>query len=318
MKRKTWNQIVGLFILIGLLTACKKKDASDGWDDTLTSGIIPIACDESFRSLMESEIQVFEARNPGAIILPIYTNEMEAIRLLVADSVRLAVTTRDLRSGERAEMKKNKIMNVRANLIAFDGVALITNRQNTDSLLSILTLKKILTGEITEWSQINVHSLLGTIRVLTENQESGILRYTLDSIVGNAKLTSNIYALPNDTAIVNKVLEMPNTLGLISISALNGMDSKTLENIRLVRISPDEPATLAYGYLPYAGDIRQENYPFWRPVYVLLSDPRSGLSSGLSIFLAQEIGQKIILRAGLLPVTDPQNRSVAIQDAYPQ
>jgi phosphate transport system substrate-binding protein len=48
-----------------------------------------------------------------------------------------------------------------------------------------------------------------------------------------------------------------------------------------------------------------------------LSDPRSGLSSGLSIFLAHEVGQKIILKSGLLPITDPQNLSVNIKDEYP-
>ena len=50
-----------------------------------------------------------------------------------------------------------------------------------------------------------------------------------------------------------------------------------------------------------------------RDVYVILTDPRSGLASGFSTFLASDRGQRIILRAGLMPAT--QNvRIVNVRD----
>lgn len=312
MKQQVFFGIV--FVLILSFVSCK-KEAKDRWDDTLSSGLIRIACDENFKALMETEIAVFEARNPGAVILPVYTNETEAIRLLTVDSVRFALTTRqNLTSKEQATMKA-LLMKAQARLVAFDGIALITNKANPDSIIGMPTLKKILTGEMTEWSQINPHSPIGTIRVLIDNNESGILRYALDSITQGAALTSNIYALNNDSEVIEKVIQMPNTLGLIGINALNTVSSGA---VRLVRLSKEEPATLANSYLPYAGDIVTENYPLWRPVYILLSDPKSGLSSGLTIFLTDEIGQLLVLKSGLLPIKDPQNKSVNIIDAYPE
>jgi phosphate transport system substrate-binding protein len=313
MKRIVFLSIACIFAFF----SCKQKEAKDPWDDTLNSGLIRIACDENFKSLMDAEIKVFEARTPEAVVLPIYTNEAEAIRLLTEDSVRFALTTRDLTAKERADIGKRSLT-VRKNLIGFDAIALIMNPVNKDSLLSITLLKKILTGEITEWSQINPNSPIGTIRVIADNKESGIVRYIVDSITKEIPLSPNIYALENSVEVMEKVMQMPNAIGVFGVNAINSAPVGYKDKIRLIRISNSDPATVENSYLPYPGDIQAENYPLWRPVYVLLSDPKSGLSSGLSIFLAHEAGQIILLKAGLLPITDPQNKSVLIKDEYPK
>jgi phosphate transport system substrate-binding protein len=309
MKRILFLVISFLFIAF---VSCKKEVKSDAWEDTLTSGLIRIACDESLKALMEAEIDVFEAHNPKATVIPIYTTEAEAIRLLTVDSVRFALATRDLNGKERAELA-TKNMKAQKHLIAFDGIALIANPSNKDSILTLPVLKKILSGEIIRWTQINPKSTLDTIRVIFDNIESGILRYMLDSIMGGNTFSPNLYALNNSLEALETVSQRSNALGLIGVNVLSDESDSIYrsyrDKIRMVRLN---------NYLPYAGDIKQENYPLWRPVYVLLSDPRSGLASGLSIFLAHEVGQKIVLKSGLLPITDPQNISVYIKDEYPE
>ena len=313
--------LISIVFLLILPFSCKKKP-KDKWVDTLTTGIINIACDEDFKYLMDAEIDAFQAHsNYQAIINPIYSNENEAIRLLLGDSVRLALTTRDLTAREQKEAT-DKQMFVRKFLIAFDGIALIANKANPDSLISLPTIKKILTGEITEWAQINPRSTLGPIRVIFDNNKSGILRYVVDSITKTEQLSSQLYALNNPDELIGKVGELPNAIGIVGFNLLG--DENRLKNLglqnkfRIMWIGNDENVTLQNTYLPYSGDIKNEDYPLWRDVYVLLSDPRSGLSSGFSVFLAHEVGQLVILKSGLLPaVSDPQNRSVNRVDAYP-
>ncbi|GHU80193.1 phosphate ABC transporter substrate-binding protein [Bacteroidia bacterium] len=276
----------------------------------MDGGLIRIACDESFRSLMEAEIAAFEIRYDSAYIIPVYANETEAIRLMLADSVRFALTTRDINPQEKRAFEERKRV-VRKSLIAFDGVALITHLSNKDSIIGLPTLKKILTGEITDWLQINPGSDLGAIRVLFDGNESGVLRYAVDSIIKGEKLSPNLYGLKNTAEVIQKVTEMPNALGLVGFLA-------TEDNTRLMRVSKEENATLDNSYLPYAGDIIHEDYPLWRPVYILLSDPRSGLSSAFSIFMANEIGQKVIQTSGLLTINGSHIMEVAIRDKYPE
>ena len=309
--------IVSILSVLVVFISCKKTSTEDPWEETLRSGLIRIACDENFQSLMDSEIEVFEAQSQGAIIFPIYANETEVIRLLTEDSVRFALVTRGLTPKEERDIGQLSLK-ARQNLIGFDAIALIMNKINKDSILSMPVLKKILIGEITEWSQINPASSIGTIRVIVDHKASGIVRYIVDSITQGEPLTSNIYALNNSGEVMEKVMQMPNAIGVFGVNALNNVPAEYKDKIRLVRISKDEPAKVENSYLPYAGDIRSENYPLWRPVYVLLSDPKSGLASGLSIFLAHETGQMILYKSGLLPITDPQNKSVRIKDEYPR
>jgi phosphate transport system substrate-binding protein len=301
--------------LIFAVSSCKKGEIKDGWTDTTDSGLIRIACDENFKHLVDAEIMVFEANYPFSSVIPVYVNEAEAIRLLMADSVRFALVTRSLSAKENQTLReKNRI--ARKNIIGFDGITFITHPENPDSIISVPVLQKILSGEITDWSQIYPNSQLGKIQVLLDNEESGTLRYVSDSIHIGDNYSPNLYALNNGLEVVEKVTKMPNALGIIGFNLIGdetNSDAKKLRaQVRLMRVSKDEKIIVENSFYPYAGDLRHEDYPFWRPVYVLLTDPRAGLSSTLSIFFAQQVGQKIIQKCGLLPATDSQNMSVRI------
>lgn len=60
MKKQFW--LMGAWLLIAL-TACNSKP-KDGLTDTYTSGVIEIAADESFRPIVQEEIEVFEGLVP--------------------------------------------------------------------------------------------------------------------------------------------------------------------------------------------------------------------------------------------------------------
>jgi len=306
-----------------MLTFCVscKKTSGDRWKDTLTGGLIYVACDDDFENLMEAEIASFSAFYDTAYIIPIYKNEKEVIRLLIDDTVRLAIATRDISESEKREMKaKNRV--VRKSLIAFDGIALITSKLNKDSLIGLPTLKKILTGEISDWSQINPENKAGVIRILFTGKESSVLRYMVDSVMQTTDITSNLYALGSVSDVIEKTAQMPNALGLIGFNHLSDEYKSgyadIMSKIKLMRVSKEDKAVQENSYLPYAGDIRTGNYPLWRSVFVLVSDPRSGLSTGFGVFLVNQIGQKVVQKSGLLPITDTWNKHVEITDKFPQ
>ena len=83
MKRQF--RLIGLVALV-VLSACNSKSK-----DTYSSGVVSIAADESFEPIIQEEIEVFENLYPLAGIVPRYTTEVEAINLLLKDSVRLAI-----------------------------------------------------------------------------------------------------------------------------------------------------------------------------------------------------------------------------------
>ena len=72
-------------VCITLTTSCGNHRKSADW---LTSDDVHIAVDETFRPIMEEEIQTYGLKYPTASMLPVYCSEHEALRLLLTDSLR--------------------------------------------------------------------------------------------------------------------------------------------------------------------------------------------------------------------------------------
>ena len=78
-----------------------------------------------------------------------------------------------------------------------------------------------------------------------------------------------------------------------------------IDNIRVMAVSRYRKATPTNSFKPYQAYIALGDYPMTRPVYLILSEPRTGLASGFTSFVSSDRGQRIILKSGLLPVTQP-------------
>src|SRR5665647_1744591 len=136
------NSYKHLYFLVALLLfSCQNKSKDDS-TDTYTTGVISIAVDESFQPIVQEELDVFESQFPQADIIPVYTNEVNAINLLLKDSVRFAIATRVLSSGEENYLISKKFEPC-SYKIATDGIALIINKQNQDSLISVNDIRNI-------------------------------------------------------------------------------------------------------------------------------------------------------------------------------
>ena len=139
MKKLTIYAIM-ILVVIPILFACK-GDEKKKPRDTISSGMITLCADESFEPIIEQEILVFESLYPDANIIPIYTDERNVMNLFLQDSVRMAIATRQLSEAEKNSMKQRNFM-VREIRIAIDGIALITNKENPDTLITMSNLKK--------------------------------------------------------------------------------------------------------------------------------------------------------------------------------
>lgn len=297
---------IALFAIWLLLLSGCSSQPKPGEDDTLTSGTITIAVDETFRPIMEEELQVFHALTPDATVHPIYCSEVEAMKLLLADSVRLAVSTRQLMGQETAYLNDRKFFPVSVKM-ATDGLALIVNRQNTDSLVTVDQFRKIVTGEITDWKQLAPDSRLGRLQLVFDNPNSGTVHYVLDSICGGKPLSKELKAMKTNPEVISYVAKNPAALGVIGVNWIgNPADSTRLsfnDAIRIMAVSRAETATVENSFKPFQAYLALNRYPLTRNVYILLNDPKSGLPSGLTSFLTDFRGQRIILKSGLVPAT---------------
>ena len=312
-KRHFW--LIGATVLM-VFSACNSKP-KDGRTDTYSSGVIEIAADQSFEPIIQEEIDVFEGLNPLAGIVPRYTTEVEAINLLLKDSVRLAIATRTLTEEEMNSFHSRKFYPQEIKL-ATDGLALIVNRQNPDSLMSVRDFRRILTGEAKDWKEMNPNSRLKGIQVVFDNKNSSTVRFAMDSICNGKPLsTGNVSALNTNQQVIDYVAKTPEAIGVIGVNWLNNRKDTTnltfRDEIRVIAVSAEDVATSANSYKPYQAYLYYGNYPLARPIYALLNDPRNGLPWGFASFMTSDKGQRIILKSGLVPATQPV-RIVHVKD----
>jgi len=302
-----------LFVLA--FVSCQTR-GTDRFTDTLTEGVIPITVDENLRPIIQEELDVFESLYPKAGIVPTYTDEVDAINLLLKDSVRLAIATRPLSVNEEASLVSKKFA-PRSYKLATDGIALIINNRNSDSLITVSQIKKILTGKTTNWSEIYPRSKLGPILVVFDNKNSSTVRFAIDSICKGQPLSDKMSAQKTNLEVIDFVSKTPNAIGVIGVNWLgNRKDTTNLSfksEIRVMAVTSENEATMINTYKPFQAYLFYGYYPLTRSIFIILNDPRSSLPSGLTNFLTSDKGQRIILKSGLVPATQPV-RIVHIKD----
>ena len=302
-------------VLLLALFACKEKP-KDRFTDTPTTGVISIAVDESFEPIIRQEVDVFEGVYQAASIVPQYCSEVEAINLLLKDSVRLAVTTRMLTKEERAAFEAKKFI-ARELKIAVDGIALIVNKQNPDSLICLEDLQKIMTGKISKWQELNPKNGMGDLQLVFDHPNSSTVRFAIDSICEGQGLSDRLRSEVSNQRVIDYVAENPGAMGVVGVSWVQNPEDSTrlsfLNRVKVMGVSRICPATKESSFQPWQAYLALGDYPLTRNVYVLLTDPRFGLASGFTSFLTSDRGQRIVLKSGIIPATQPV-RVVNVRD----
>ena len=285
------------------MLGCLPRDKHGNLLDNPTTGSIKIAADESIRPLIEAELDSFLGAYQYASIKCTYTSEPEAMAALLNDSVRLSIVTRKLSESEMEVFNKVRIVPFQT-VVARDGVAMILNRENPDSVIQFTDFQSMIQGKIVDWKNLNKQSNLGDIEVVFDNPRSGIIRYLNDSVQHFDKLPKNFYAVSSNSAVIDYVSKKKNAIGLIGLSWISDRDDATvkqfLKTIRVARVQKDGDAVQ-----PYQAYIANGEYPLRRHVYIISREARMGLGSGFTAYVAGDKGQRIVLKSGMVPATMP-------------
>lgn len=276
--------------------------------DTMTSGEANIVCEDCYSPIIQEQVSVFEGLNPEAKINVLYSDEVTGMNLLLKDSIRLIVAGRDL-TGKEYKYLKSLDLNPRSKPIATDGVALIINNQNKDSLISLATLKNIMTGQISNWTSLNPSSKLGKIKVVFDNRNSSNVRYVRDSVCLGEKFSANIKTLNSNKDVIDYVSKTSNAIGIIGVSWISNRKDTTnlsfIDQIRVMSVSPYEEARVDNSYKPFAAYIALKQYPMVKTIYMITTDLAGGLPAGFLHFTAGDRGQRVMLKLGLVPANRP-------------
>ncbi|MCU0460651.1 MAG: substrate-binding domain-containing protein [Bacteroidales bacterium] len=272
-----------------------------------TRGDIKIIADESFKPLIDAEVSTFVQLYVNAKIKAAYKPEVDVINDFMNDSVKVIVTSRKL-TEDQVRYLRDTLVIARTITFAYDALALITNKENKDTVLKYKDVKDVFLGIASEWKDINPKSRLGEIKVVFDNTKSGNIRYFKELFEIKTGLPYNFYALNTNAEVVDFVSRNPEAIGIISVNWISDKDDSLsmslARKINVVGVSQQLSDEASY-YRPQQGFIYTKEYPFTREVYLISRETFKGLGSGFIQWATGEQGQRIVLKSGLVPATMP-------------
>lgn len=279
--------LLSLLLLMGL-SSCGDSSKKE----TVLQGELTVYVDEAIHPLMLEQQAVFESQYPGRITI-VAKPEAEIVNLMMQGKAPVTVLSRKLTDAEGAYFRNRKIV-PKITPFAKDAVVVIAHKSVKDTVVDASELRGILQNRDS-----------GIKGIVFENAGSGTLRY-IDSLTANTKFDrSKVFSVGSHQKVLEYVASNPGMLGVVGLNRMLSPDNGTENLTKSVRVCAVRNVKTGMAYNPDQSNMGAGLYPFSRQLYVLNYQGSAGLGTGFASFVSGEIGQRIILKAGLLPIRIP-------------
>jgi phosphate transport system substrate-binding protein len=273
--------------------SCANNQSVNNNNARFTGNDAPIAVDESLQPVVDQELYIFKsADDKKAHPKVIYAPENGVFNLLLADSVRFAMTARDLSKSEYAALAAHNLHPI-VSRFAVDAIAVIVNKASADTSITVSDLKKMLNGQGPAGKNL-----------IFDNPNSGLVRY-LKAFSGSDLKGKNIFSLKSNKEVITYVSQHPDAIGVTGFSWLNDPDkdyAAAVDNVKVLSVKDDSGASKFDGYYtPSQTTLALNQYPLTRNLYIINSTGFRSMGKKFADLVEGERGQLIILRSGLLP-----------------
>lgn len=287
---------------IFLLFACSNNKNNIHHIDSPKEGTINISVDESFKPVIEEQLKIYKSTFPNSNIIVHYKSEVDCLKDLLKDTTRLIIISRGLTQNEIEYFKTTLSFKPQFDIVAYDAVAAIVNKENDDSLFTLNDLKNILSGK----KNYKV--------ILDGTNATSTVKYLQDSVLKGNKFGTNVVAVNGSEAVIEAIKKTKNALGFVGNSWVsNDYDDTQVSNLKQIKLALIE--CLNCGDKDYFAKASQATlsfgqYPLARPLYFIVKENWTGLGTGFTNFLSLERGQLIFRRSCLVPAKINLNKRV--------
>lgn len=285
MKRLLVIVITVLFAFV----SCNKS--SKEVDETITTGKLDVWVDETLMPIMQEQKAVFESQYSYAKVNLIGKSENEISKAIIEGKANYFVLSRKLNDNESKFFKSKTILG-KVTPIATDGIAVIVNKENNKTSTSLNELSSVLNGS----SSNN--------QLVFDNANSSTLRFLMEKTNVKSLPKTNVAALNNNLEVIKFVSQNANAIGFVGVNWITDVDVETenlLKNVKVLSLEIAKNKLVK----PSQSSLALNEYPLSRKIYLLNYQGKTGLGMGFASFVAGNVGQRIILKSGLLPEIIP-------------
>jgi phosphate transport system substrate-binding protein len=284
----------GLIVFIFLFAMCNQKSKNDSSEETILKGSIEITVDETVKPIVDDQIAVFEATYYDAKLSVKTKSEGELINDLLNEKTKVVITARDLTQEEKDKFAKSKI-NPRVTPFAKDAIAFISNKSNNDTLIALKTVIDFMKG-------IQNPKIKGLV---FDNPNSSTVRFMKNLANVNDIPAKGVFSFKTNDEVIKFVSENDGMIGVVGVNWLSQPLPEMQDIVHNINVFSVKGLNSNEYYSPTQNDIAEQKYPLARELYIINCQGYSGLGMGFASFIAGDIGQRIVLKSGLMPIRTP-------------
>lgn len=268
-------------ISLSALAACtgnKSDNADPAVSNTNVTGTVATDGSTSMSKVIGSLKETFEAGNKGITVTYNPTGSGTGITAVAEGRCDIGLSSRNLKAEEKAKGLSETVL-------AFDGIAVVVNPENTVSDLTVETIAKIYTGEIKNWKEVGGKDA----QIVLIGREAGSgTRDGFESITGTTDKCLLKQELTSTGDVITAVAGNPAAVGYASIASLKD----TVKALKVGGVAPSEAT------------IKDGSYKIQRN-FVLVTKNGTTLSPAAQKFFdyaTSSEASSVIRQAGAVPV----------------
>jgi len=221
--------------------------------------------------------EMFMETNSGITFTYNPTGSGSGIKAVQEGRCDIGLASRNLKAEEAAS-------GLTETVLAYDGIAVIVNPENSVSDLDVATIAKIYTGEITNWSEVGGND--AEIVLIGREAGSGT-RDGFESITDTEDACQYRQELTSTGDVITAVSQNPGAIGYASVASVK-------DTVKALSVA---------GVAPSSETILDGSYVIQRP-FVLVTKTDAQLSAAAQAFFDYALStdaHEIIIAAGVVP-----------------
>lgn len=251
------------------------------------SEIVQVTGSDTIVNLSQHISEVYMGSHKDARIAVTGGGSGVGIAAAINGTTDIAMASRDAKASE-LKSAKDAGRELEEVVIGWDGIGVVTHKNNPVNALSMEAVGKIFSGEITNWKEVGGND--APIVILSRDSSSGTHVYFKEAVVRGGKDNDKEYAnhtlyLPSNSAIMQETANNVNAIGYVGMGYLDG-------SVNAMEIDGVEPTV---------ENVSNKAYPVARELFWYVPAERSQVITNIINFALSPEGQAIVSEEGFVP-----------------